>query len=135
MRSLSSSARRGLAVVGLISALAGSATACAGIGASDSDACGKGSDGGNVSECIGVSDLSSKSGDAVIPRGTQVTVVCKDNGGGVGIVVPKGIINADMGKVEWKTKGGSNAIRGVTTSVLRGIPHNLPSCDSALKHA
>lgn len=139
MRSLSSSMRRGLAAIAATATLALSASACGMLGSnsssSDSDACGKGGSGGNVTQCFGISDLGSSKGDAVVPAGTSVTIVCNDGNGHVGIIVPKGIVNADMSNVEWKTKGGANAVRGISTDYFSSVPKGLPSCDSALKSA
>jgi hypothetical protein len=137
VRSLSFNIRRGLAALATIGALALSATACGSLGgsASSSDACGSGSGGGNVNTCFSISDLGSSKGDAVIPAGTSVTIVCKDNGSSVGIVIPKGIKNADMSGVEWKTKGGGSAARGIPSSYFNSVPSGLGSCDNVLKHA
>ncbi|HJP96154.1 MAG TPA: hypothetical protein VJ843_02155 [Candidatus Saccharimonadales bacterium] len=128
--SFRSSARRGIAAAGLISVLALVSTACGALnGASDSEACDKVLSGGNVATCFGISDVSTSKGDAVVLKGTQVNIVCATSGG-VGIVIPKEIVNADLSQVEWKYKG-ENAAK-VDSSVFTSVPGGLPSCDKVL---
>lgn len=137
MSTFRSSTRRGVAAVSLIGVLALGSTACGLLGGgateSDSDACGSGSGGGNLNTCIGISDLGSSSGDAVIPAGTSVSIVCKDDDT-VGIVIPDGIVNADTGKAEWKYNGKA-AARGIPSKYFNSVPGGLGSCDSTLKSA
>gem|GEM_PF-3052263 len=128
------SARRGIAAAGLTCAIALISTACGGVTKSDSDACGDGSGGGNLTTCIGISDVSTDKGDAVIPAGTSVKIVCNDGDDNVGIIIPDEIKNADTGKAEWKYNGKA-AARGVPSKYFNSVPGGLRSCDSALKSA
>ena len=136
MSILGSSTRRGIAGVSLVCVLALSSTACGLLGGnsseSDSDACGSGSGGGNVTTCFGISDISSDKGDAVIPAGTSVNIVCKD-GDNVGIIIPKGVVNSNLDNAEWATKNGVLATRGISTDYFSSVPTGLKSCDSVLQ--
>lgn len=132
MRTFSKNPRRFIGTVALVATLALGASACgSGASKSDSDACGSGGGGGNLKTCISISDFGSSEGDAVIPAGTSVTIVCKDNSS-VGIVIPKAIKGGDLGQAEWKYEGKA-AARGISADYFNSVPSGLKSCDSILK--